>query len=85
MKYLLVESIILCSELLRLLASPSSLYIYPCQSFAGLNQLDDINNLLQRHEWKANLGYDTRQVSIHFVRSRHLKRRRAIRIGKDLG
>lgn len=85
MQYLLVESIIFRFGLLRLLASLPSFYIYPCQSFAGLNQLDDTNHLLQRHEWKANLGNDTRQVSIHFVRPRHLKRRRAVRIGEDLG
>lgn len=85
MQNLFVKSIIFFSEQLRLLASPPSLYIYPCQSFASLNQLDDINYLLQRHERKANLGNDTRKVSVHFVRPRHLKRRRAIRIGEDLG
>jgi hypothetical protein len=41
--------------------------------------------LLQRHERKANLGNDTRKVSVHFVRSRHLKRCRAVRVWEDLG
>lgn len=84
MQYLLVESIIFLSDQLRWLASPPSLNIYPCQSFAGLNQLDNINYLLQRHERKANLGNNTRQVSVHFVRPRHLKRCRAIRVWEDL-
>lgn len=54
------------------------------QPAAGLDELDDVDDLLEGHDGEADAGEDPGPEAVHLVGARELERARAVGVGEDL-
>lgn len=73
------------SASLFLAVGTSSLKVTLNQQFAGIDQLDDVDDLLEQHDWGRDRSNDPRKGAIDLVGAGHLESTRAPGAGEKIG